>query len=113
MLRSKLGNKYPTWKYFIVKKCIALRLCLLNRRNAQGCARSKGKACVSERSDGKDQYRKGESTGGDKEKIIEREKVNEVRKLKQRVRVWVGLVIPPDLCIPRPVHAPTRVYPVK
>src|ERR1700678_1723556 len=67
MLRSKLGNKYPTWKYFIVKKCIALRLCLLNRRNAQGCARSKGKACVSESSDGKDKYRKGDSTGGDKE----------------------------------------------
>ena len=81
MLRSKLGNKYPTWKYFIVKKCIALRLCLLNRRNAQGCARSKRKACVSESSDGKDKYRKGGSTGGDKESRIEREKGNEVRKL--------------------------------
>src|ERR1700678_1346297 len=44
-----------------------LRLCLLNRRNAQGCARSKRKACVSESSDGKDKYRKGGSTGGDKE----------------------------------------------
>ena len=40
---------------------------MLNRRNAQGCARSKRKACVSESSDGKDKYRKGGSTGGDKE----------------------------------------------
>ena len=32
---------------------------MLNRRNAQGCARSKRKACVSESSDGKDKYRKG------------------------------------------------------
>src|SRR5271168_1568624 len=74
MLRSKLGNKYPTWKYFIVKKCIALRLCLLNRSNAQGCARSKRKACVSESSDGEDKYRKGDSTGGDKKSRRERGK---------------------------------------
>jgi len=47
---------------------------LLNRRNAQGCARSKRKACVSESSDGKDKYRKGGSTGGDKESRIEGKK---------------------------------------
>ena len=54
---------------------------MLNRSNAQGCARRKRKACVSESSDGKDKYRKGDSTGGDKESRIEREKGNEVRKL--------------------------------
>ena len=47
---------------------------MLNRSNAQGCARSKRKACVSESSDGKVKYRKGDSTGGDKESRIERGK---------------------------------------